>query len=245
MPTTDSSRRDSSDMTRSINISRARFSNLAWEVILENAVKHQHRRSTLARIGLDCEHLRSKADYNTGSISNSAMWCIASAALFFEPKVVAEVGTFIGKTTKSVAWAMQSYGGTDIYTCDASNDIELPKSFGVSITQFPRKPSINMFHYMMNTGMKADMLLLDGRLSPEDIEVLESVTHDNTVILLDDFEGNEKGVANAVHVMTRMKPITHKLVYPPTAPLLEKHGLVETCSIAMIVPNTLIGWTNQ
>lgn len=232
-------------MTRQIDISRARFSHLAWEVILNHSVMHEHRRVSLFEIGEKLEALRSDADYNTGSISNSAMWCIASVAHYFEPQIVAEVGTFIGKSTRSVAWAMQTYAGKEIITCDASNEINIPKPYGVVIVQHQKKTSTVMFNYLINTKTKADMLVLDGRLTNDDIEMLPQVIHDDTVVVLDDFEGTEKGVANAFNVMTKLKPVTHKLIYAPEPDLLEKHGLNDRCSIGLIIPNKLIGWTNQ
>jgi len=235
-------------MTRQIDISRARFSRLAWEAILNNSVTYEYRRRGLFQIGEGLEILRGKADYNTGSISNSSMWCIASVTRYFEPKVVAEVGTFIGKSTNAMAWAMHDYGGKFIFTCDHSNDIELPKfeaSSNCFIRQFPKTTSTNMFNYLVNTNTKADMILLDGRLTSDDIEVLPYVVHDDTVIVLDDFEGTEKGVVNALNVMTQLKPVTHKLIYSPEPDLLAKHGLDDRCSIGLIIPNKLIGWTNQ
>ena len=51
---------------------------------------------------------------------------------------------------------------------------------------------------MADKGVKADLVYLDGRLSEKDIEPLLKIIHGQTVFVLDDFEGTEKGVANAL-----------------------------------------------
>ncbi|MGA0128442.1 MAG: hypothetical protein ACO3I1_04035 [Burkholderiales bacterium] len=232
-------------MNRQINISRARFSRLAWDAILEEASCYRHLASELDEASLACEKLRFSADYNTGSISNAAMWCIAASALMFSPKIVAEVGTFIGKSTQSLAWGMSKKEGGYILTCDFSNKIALPDMFRVKIIQFEKQSSTDMFNHMAEKKIKADFLFLDGRIAPEDIKLLPQVIHENAVILLDDFEGVEKGVINAIHLMAMESEAYKKLVYPPSSELLARHGVHGPCNLGMILPNTRFGWTNQ
>jgi hypothetical protein len=53
-----------------------------------------------------------------------------------------------------------------------------------------------MFSKIYNGNIKPDMYLLDGRLQPEDIKIISDLQIENSLILLDDFEGTEKGVVN-------------------------------------------------
>jgi hypothetical protein len=55
-----------------------------------------------------------------------------------------------------------------------------------------------MFADMAEEGLKADLVYLDGRLSQQDEEPLNKILAPHTVFVLDDFEGIEKGVANAM-----------------------------------------------
>jgi hypothetical protein len=58
--------------------------------------------------------------------------------------------------------------------------------------------------------VKVDLVYLDGRLSPDDFEPLSKITHDKTVFVLDDFEGIEKGIANAL----MLEHPSRVLIYP-------------------------------
>ena len=51
---------------------------------------------------------------------------------------------------------------------------------------------------MAEEGLKVDLVYLDGRLSKEDMKPLSKIVHDDTIFVFDDFEGTEKGVANAM-----------------------------------------------
>ena len=53
-----------------------------------------------------------KADYNTGSISFAGSWSLYSWSKYFEPCKIVEVGTFIGKSTWSMAKALDELQNT-------------------------------------------------------------------------------------------------------------------------------------
>jgi predicted O-methyltransferase YrrM len=124
---------------------------------------------------------------------------------FFQPKVIAEVGTFIGVSTKTMNLAMERL--VDIYTCDHSNNINLDVP---NIFQYPKRPSFEMFADMVEKGVKVDLVYLDGRLSQEDVEPLSKIIYAETVFVFDDFEGIEKGVTNAMMV----ESFSRALIYP-------------------------------
>lgn len=230
-----------------IRINRARFTEIAWSVIFENAAVHASSlRPELFQKSLSLDDLRQQAAYNTGSIGTGAIWTIFAACLFFKPKSVAEVGTFIGKSTFSMACALDiAYTeGAQIFTCDFSNKIDLQFGTRTQVRQFQMKSSTDMFSVLAEEKKKCDLLLLDGRLQADDFKLLSLILHPESVILLDDFEGTEKGVINALQLMNSLQD-THYLAYPPSRELMLSNGLHEPCTIGMIVPRRLVEHTNQ
>lgn len=182
----------------------------------------------------DFDSLREQADYNTGSMSSSDMMDIIEVTDYFQPKVIAEVGTFIGRSTYSLATAAGD--GALIYTCDSSNDIKLPlpPPGSARVIQCPRTSSTDMFRRMLADGHanSVDLLYIDGRLTEEDNRLVFNLSHKNTVFVLDDFEGIEKGVANAF-LLLRERP-EYMLVYP------KPEG-----KTAVLVPFGLVQFTPQ
>jgi hypothetical protein len=55
-----------------------------------------------------------------------------------------------------------------------------------------------------------DLIYLDGRLSQQDVEPLNKIIHEKTVFVMDDFEGVEKGVVNAM----MLESVGRVLIYP-------------------------------
>ena len=175
-----------------IQIGRKRLSDIVWGIIDEKVGDFPYE--TIEKIVEDQQSLRSQADYNTGSVPVDDAFELYKAVNFFQPKVIAEVGTFIGVSTMVMDLATKN--AAQIRTCDVSNRIDLAH-FG-NIEQYFHTPSHEMFKDMAQEELKADLIYLDGRLGQEDIEPLNKIIHDKTVFVLDDFEGVEKGVANAM-----------------------------------------------
>lgn len=229
-----------------LRVKRAAFSRFVWEEILEFAEQKAWRREQLARANETLDELREHADYNTGTLSLSASWCTFAIAEYFRPKTVVEVGTFIGRSTTAMAWGMQPHhADAIIYTCDGSNDITLPVFSRYTnsgrIKQYPKTMAREMFEELLKSKVKADLAYLDGRLSPAEIRLLEEITAPGAVIVLDDFEGCEKGVANAMQLV---KPDSI-LVYPPERELLRSYGLRDACSTGLIVPGSRLQFVAQ
>lgn len=214
----------------SIRINRARFSEAVWDNIFEEAKWREGERRRLNAALLRLNALRSAADYNTGSITADSGWVYFCVANFFKPKLIAEVGTFIGRTTTALAWGAKD---AEIHTCDSSNDIQIPTYY--DIHQYPKKSSTEMFKVMGDIGITADMVVLDGRIMPEDGEPLSKIVTDETVFVFDDFEGVEKGVINASLLLPSLGNYYH-LVYPPKN---------LNSAVALLVPRKLIEYTNQ
>lgn len=213
-----------------IRINRTRFSEAVWDNIFEEAQWREGERRRLNAALLRLNALRSDAEYNTGSISADSGWVYFCVANFFKPSVIAEVGTFIGRTTTALAWGARD---AEVHTCDSSNDLKIPTYF--NINQYPKKTSTEMFKIMGDIGTTADMVVLDGRLSPEDGEPLSKIVTDSTVFVFDDFEGVEKGVVNASLLLQSLAPYYH-LVYPPKN---------LNSAVALLLPRKLVEYTNQ
>jgi hypothetical protein len=186
-----------------IQIGRKRLSEIVWGIIDEKVGDFPYER--IEKIVEDQESLRSQAEYNTGSVPYDDAVDLYKVVKFFKPDAIAEVGTFIGVSTLTMNLALERL--VDIYTCDHSNDIDLNVP---NIFQYPRIPSHEMFTDMAEKGVKVGLVYLDGRLSQPDIEPLNNILTDKTVFVMDDFEGTEKGVANAM----MLESPGRMLIYP-------------------------------
>lgn len=205
-----------------IQIGRKRLSEIVWGIIDEKVDDYPYE--YIEKIIKDQQGLRAQAEYNTGSVSYDDAVDLYKVVSFFKPDIIAEVGTFIGVSTRTMRMAALD---ADIYTCDMSNDIDLGS---LGAFQYPKKPSHEMFEDMEKKEVKADLIYLDGRLSEKDIPHLMSVIHNKTVFVLDDFEGTEKGVANAVV----LEGGNSLLVYP-------RNGN----KTAIVIPMTLLQFVRQ
>ena len=176
-----------------IQIGRQRFSNIFWGIVDERVGDYPYE--TIEKIIWEQQKLRSEADYNTGSVPYDDAIELYKLVKFFQPLVIAEVGTFIGVSTVTMNLAMNRL--VDIYTCDHSNNINLDIP---NIFQYPKQTSTQMFKDMAEKKVGVDLMYLDGRLQREDLELFHKIVHDQTIFVFDDFEGLEKGVVNAMMV---------------------------------------------
>jgi hypothetical protein len=88
-----------------------------------------------------------------------------------------------------------------------------------------------MFRTLADKGVKVDLIYLDGRLSQDDFEPLTKIAHEKTVFVLDDFEGIEKGVNNAM----MLEGPGRLLIYPRTF-TKAKTAISLPLSLVQIVP---------
>ena len=187
-----------------IQIGRKRLSDIVWGIIGEEDGDEE---ISICEIVDGQQHLRAVADYKTGSVPVEDAIDLFLIVKHFQPKVIAEVGTFIGVSTRVMSEAAQEL--SVIYTCDVSNNITVHEG-NLLISQFPKTPSHEMFKFLADKEVKVDLVYLDGRLGQDDVEPLSKIIHDKTVFVLDDFEGVEKGVANAM----MLESPGRVLVYP-------------------------------
>ncbi len=192
----------------SLRLNRKRISGLFWQAMDSENLDHFWDIPEASHF----DRLRASADYNTGSLNRDDMIDLISICSYFKPQLIAEVGTFVGRST--YALAVGAGENATIYTCDASNDIPLPELPHHSATVFrnPRLSSVEMFNRILSDGLaqQVDLFFIDGRVSEADRLLIEKLSHSKTVIVLDDFEGIEKGVDNAKLLGTP----NHILIYP-------------------------------
>ena len=164
---------------QSININPSDLSTVFWSKVLDNAFLKQKTIQKDFFIKIDSlDKLRKESDYNTGSISSSASWSLFSIVFFFKPKIIIEVGSFIGKSTISMALAADlniDQNKCEIYCCDSSNKIIFPDISETTIQQFHKTSSTEMLR-SFSADMKFDMIHLDGRLQKEDFNLLKNNT---------------------------------------------------------------------
>jgi predicted O-methyltransferase YrrM len=187
-----------------VQIGRQRFSNIFWSIVDEKVEEYPYE--TIEKIIWEQQKLRADADYNTGSVPYDDAVELYKLAKFFQPKVIAEVGTFIGVSTRTMRLGASS---ADIYTCDVSNRIQVDSS-DTKLHQYPKTSSTEMFKDMAEKKVGVDLLYLDGRLQQEDFQYFPQIIHDQTIFVFDDFEGTEKGVVNAM----MLDGANRLLIYP-------------------------------
>lgn len=174
-----------------LQIGRDRFSKIAWEIMEEKLEDSPHE--AIENIICNQNALRAGANYNTGSLPHEDAVDLYTIVNYFKPRVIAEVGTFIGVSTLVMYEACKSKA--PIHTCDFSNDIKLGLP---NIIQYPLTSSEAMFEKLRLADITPDLVYLDGRLTKGDADALKAQSYSDTVFVLDDFEGTEKGVANAL-----------------------------------------------
>ena len=173
----------------------------------------------------------------TGSMSLEATKLLWLLGRYFSPKVVVEVGTYIGRSTAALYMGARP-AIEKLYTCDATFDAWDPGHLASAgeIEYFGKTTSTQMFEHLISRGVKADLFFLDGRLQDADLNLLPSIMHDTSVFLLDDFEGLEKGVLNGVKLREMFKHLL--LITPSSIPF-------DNQRIAVLVPQSSILLTRQ
>ena len=184
-----------------------------------------------------------------GSISKEGTKMLWLVTRYFSPKNVCEIGTYIGRSALAMA-----FGGLDsinqIYTCDGTFDCldleKLKKTFSVKekfnaidkISYFGKTMSTDMLNTLKSKDVKIDFLFIDGRISMQDCDILAQILSEDCIILLDDFEGVEKGVSNALLLRGLLKG--HILLQPEYNEKIGYRGVT-----AVMVPANLLTLSRQ
>jgi hypothetical protein len=231
---------------QNIRFNRKDLSRLFWSVVFERSEQFMHTGWPELRRDLsDLDALRSQAAYDTGSINHAAAYSLYSLVSYLQPSIVAEVGTFIGKSTLSIARAMEKNTASVVHTCDMSNSIDLKLPTHTKIVQYKEASSTQMFKLLKEANQKVDMIALDGRLMKEDLQYLSDIVSPKTVYVLDDFEGVEKGVSNALFLAGSDLAKSHLMFYPADSDTLEKCMIRSASTTAVLLPASRIIYTAQ
>lgn len=235
---------------KTININSFDLSSIFWKKILDNSfLKIKPYQAQFFEKIDSLDKLRVQSSYNTGSISSTTAWLLFSITLFFKPKIILEIGSFIGKSTFSMAIAADfnlTECSCDIFCCDYSNEIKFPNLTKTKIKQFHKTSSTNMFK-KLDTNLSIDLIHVDGRLENEDFELIKERINHNTFFIIDDFEGNEKGVANLFNLLNNnvISRNTYCVIYPIDNLISKKYGLIEKSTTAVLLPIKYLKITSQ
>lgn len=223
------------------------LANVLWMQWLENVEPELDQiTSQLRHAFVACEKTRDQMNYQTGSISLSAALSLSLLVRNARPATIFEIGTFIGKSTLSMALAMDATGVPgQIFTCDGSNDFRVPKLSQTPIHGFPRAGSTQVLEKLRADGVSLEMLHIDGRLGDNDAELIEQIMAPNAIVAVDDFEGTEKGVSVVSQLFTRPAFAKHLLVYPMPAQVRQAAGLLGGNSTAVLLPSSALAFPRQ
>lgn len=187
---------------------------------------------------------------NSGSISLGAALSLFLTSFKRAPRLIAEVGTYIGNSSAAMAFGAGVAGQTiELITCDIHPCTQMPLE-GLKLPQGSRAKvvqgsSTEMFQALAKAQAKVDMLHLDGRLQQEDLPLLAQLLKDDTLIALDDCEGDEKGHIN-LDVLRRSGLVQqHVFVEPFSTELFRTWGIETRSTTGFLLPIKSISITRQ
>lgn len=226
------------------------LSNIFWNKVFTLTSPYVSQKLEFFKFINSLEANKKKAEYNTGSISGSTAWALYSLSYYFQPKSFVEIGTFIGKSLFSMMLGSRAGSCSNekliAYSCDNKNNITLPKKNNLIIKQFNKKISTEMFK-SISKNSKIDLFHFDGRIIPEDINYIKNFSTEKTIYIFDDFETIEKGIVN-FSLLVENNLIDRKkfcLIKPPEEIILNKFDLYERCNTALVIPYSLVNFSNQ
>jgi len=178
----------------------------------------------IAAIRRFADSIRPPKNTKTGTISVAACAYLMAVTSLIQPRIVIEIGTFIGTSILSMR------ASKHLYTCDKDNDCF---SSQPGITAYGRTRSTVMLTDLLSQGVKADFMFFDGRAQDVDLPLIQQLSLPTTVYGFDDFEGNEKGVWN----VRRFIPLLpgYALIPPPK----KVPWFKGVTTIALLVPKGL------
>jgi len=195
---------------------------------------------------LDLSLLRA----NSGSIGLGSALTLFLAAHKRSPRLIAEVGTYVGNSAAAMSLGAGLAGKpVQLITCDLHPCTQQPLS-GLILpqgctAQVVQGSSTHMFQALAAQGAKLDMLHLDGRLMGDDLKLLAQLLKDDTLIALDDCEGDEKGHMN-LDLLRRAGLIQEHVFVAPFSNELFRAWNLETRSLTgLLLPQSLISLSRQ
>jgi predicted O-methyltransferase YrrM len=236
-------------MTWNLSLSTHEVSKIVWKRLFGELALEL----TSATAGLLAAYERLEADraamtYKTGSIAPSSGIALYALTRKISPRTTFEVGTFIGRSATAMLMAMDQGGHADalFYTCDLSNDFVMDtRDFKTQVRAMPRTGSTDALRAAVAAGRPVDLFHFDGRLQHQDFESVNALSHERTVFALDDFEGIEKGVVNALLLKQSPRFAGYFLIEPPGPEVLAPLGFTGRCLTALLVPTSVFNLVPQ
>ena len=187
---------------------------------------------------------------NSGSIGLGSALSLFLAAHRKAPKLVAEVGTYIGNSAAALGCgAGMAQKAVQLITCDLHPCTQQPFA-GLTLpegskAQVVQGTSTKMFEFLASKQARLDMLHLDGRLMKDDLKLLSQLLKKDTLIALDDCEGDEKGHMN-LDLLRRAGLIQNHAFVEPFQRELFRHWGLETRSVTgFLLPQSEIVFSRQ
>ena len=187
---------------------------------------------------------------------NSGSICIGSALTLYlvaqscSPKLIVEVGAYIGNSAASLAYGAGLNGNPiELISCDVNPCCQNPFE-GLSLPagstcKVDNGKSTEMFSLLVREARKIDMLHLDGRLLDDDIDLLKLLLKDNTIIALDDCEANEKGHVNLDILEKSGITKLYSYISPFPREIFRLWNIETFSRTGLLVPRAMIRFTKQ
>ncbi len=222
-----------------LHLSEGMIARSFWEELNSSLVEEEASREA-RRILDDSRAIEARFPSRTGSISLQSIKTVWLLANYFQPSVIVEVGTYIGRSTLAMARGARSTL-KGLFTCDMSFDSWAPPTpeDAATIQYFGKTSSTDMMKALAGRT-QVDMFLLDGRLQQDDLQLISTLRQDRSVFLVDDFEGVEKGVDNALKLRNAF---TDLMMLAPPATLAD--GWSKSHCLAVLLPSKLIQLSRQ
>lgn len=160
--------------------------------------------------------------------------------LTHKPKVIFEIGTWIGTSSMVMAEAMRASGHLGrIYTCDAEDHYAIDNSYQDLI--IPIVAYSDTAINQVPTDTKIDFVFADGELTFKTIKGLKPKLIKNAIIATHDFElPAEKGVLN----VCRMQ-LASFCKYTYVLPEENAYAQYNSGVLALLVPNQQMNWLSR
>ena len=187
---------------------------------------------------------------NSGSIGLGSALSLFLAAHRKAPKLIAEVGTYIGNSAAAIGCgAGLGQQAIQFFSCDTHPctkhpfaGLNMPEGSEAQVVQ---GNSTKMFELLVSKQARLDMLHLDGRLMKEDFNLLGSLLQEDTLIALDDCESDEKGHINLRSLRRAGLIENHVYVEPFSRELFRRWGIETRSLTGFLLPKSTINFTGQ
>jgi hypothetical protein len=187
-------------------------------------------------------YVEPQISIKTGTLTVNEALVLYCLTRYFSPSKIVEIGTYIGTSTVAMAKAISDNNETDgrIWSCDFSNDVSLVVTKGVQIDTYGFKSSLDMLSAL---NEPIDLFFVDGSLGEADIDHMCRLCHDKSILILDDFEGSEKGVRNGLLLEKRFP--NHILIYPMSEAQADRWRFARANKFGVFFPRNLLSFTRQ